>query len=116
MCIFSLSKLQAFVWRGSRCGGNTQQALVQARSNGYLYVARKGEIIIVEDMHEHPLLRRRPRIGPARSLAPLKVGDKILGDASIALDFGRIHTLRIRLLSLLSDQGLWPYPMPACIR
>lgn len=78
------------------------------RSNGLTYtVARKGEIIIVEDMHKHPLFTNAPKDWSGSIIGiPLKVGDKILGVMNLTRStLGGFTPSELRLLGLLSDQA-----------
>ncbi|HKY53700.1 MAG TPA: sensor domain-containing diguanylate cyclase [Anaerolineales bacterium] len=78
------------------------------RSNGLTYtVARKGEIIIVEDMRNHPLFATAPKdwVGSIIGI-PLKVGDAVVGVMNLSrLTLGGFSPSELRLLSLLSDQA-----------
>lgn len=78
------------------------------RSNGLTYtVARSGEIIIVEDMQDHPIFRNVPKdwIGSIIGI-PLKVGDAVVGVLNLSRPtIGGFSSSELRLLSLLSDQA-----------
>ena len=78
------------------------------RSNGLTYtVARKGEIIIVEDMRNHPLFATAPKDWMGSIIGiPLKVGDAVVGVMNLSrLTLGGFLPSELRLLSLLSDQA-----------
>ncbi|MCI0552697.1 MAG: sensor domain-containing diguanylate cyclase [Anaerolineae bacterium] len=78
------------------------------RSNGLTYtVARQGEIIIVEDMRNHPLFATAPKDWSGSIIAiPLKVGDAVVGVMNLSrLTLGGFSPSELRLLSLLSDQA-----------
>ena len=78
------------------------------RSNGLTYtVARGGEMVIVEDMRNHPLYRTAPSdwIGSIIGL-PLKVGETVVGVMNLSRKtVGGFSQSELRLLSLLSDQA-----------
>lgn len=78
------------------------------RSNGLTYtVARKGEIIIVENIRNHPLFTTAPQdwIGSIIGI-PLKVGETVLGVMNLSRStLGGFSSSELRLLSLLSDQA-----------
>jgi diguanylate cyclase (GGDEF)-like protein len=78
------------------------------RSNGLTYtVARQGDIMIVEDMQNHPLFTNAPSewYGSIISI-PLKVGTTVVGVMNLArMNLGGFTTSELRLLSLLSDQA-----------
>jgi diguanylate cyclase (GGDEF)-like protein len=78
------------------------------RSNGLTYtVARQGEIIIVENMHRHPLFATAPKDWSGSIIGiPLKVGDAVVGVMNLSrLTLGGFSPSELRLLSLLSDQA-----------
>jgi diguanylate cyclase (GGDEF)-like protein len=78
------------------------------RSNGLTYtVARKGEIIIVEDIHNHPLFDTAPKDWSGSIIGiPLKVGDTVLGVMNVSRSIlGGFSASELRLLSLLADQA-----------
>ena len=78
------------------------------RSNGLTYtVARQGEIIIVENMHKHPLFATAPKDWSGSIIGiPLKVGDAVVGVMNLSrLTLGGFSPSELRLLSLLSDQA-----------
>ncbi|MGH7555200.1 MAG: sensor domain-containing diguanylate cyclase, partial [Longimicrobiales bacterium] len=78
------------------------------RSNGLTYtVARQGEIIIVEDMRNHPLFTTAPKDWAGSIIGiPLKVGDAVVGVMNLSrVTLGGFSPSELRLLSLLSDQA-----------
>jgi diguanylate cyclase (GGDEF)-like protein len=78
------------------------------RSNGLTYtVARGGEVIIVEDMQNHPIFATAPKdwVGSIIGM-PLKVGDIVVGVMNLSrMTLGGFSPSELRLLSLLSDQA-----------
>ncbi len=78
------------------------------RPNGLTYtVARSGEMIIVENMKDHPLFQNVPVhwIGSIIGI-PLKVGNKVVGVMNLSRStLGGYSASELRLLSLLSDQA-----------
>ena len=78
------------------------------RSTGLTYtVARSGEMIIVENMQDHPLFQNIPAhwIGSIIGI-PLKVGNTIVGVMNLSRStIGGFSASELRLLSLLSDQA-----------
>jgi len=88
--------------------GNRNKAWSTPRANGLTYtVARNGEMIIVDDMQDHPLFANAPKdwIGSIISI-PLKVGDTVVGVMNLARSTpGGFPASELRLLSLLSDQA-----------
>ncbi len=78
------------------------------RSNGLTYtVARQGDIVIVEDMRNHPLFTNAPNEWHGSIISiPLKVGTTVVGVMNLArMNLGGFTTSELRLLSLLSDQA-----------
>jgi diguanylate cyclase (GGDEF)-like protein len=78
------------------------------RSNGLTYtVAREGEMIIVENMQNHPLFATAPQDWTGSIIGiPLKVGDIVVGVMNLSRPtLGGFSTSELRLLSLLSDQA-----------
>ena len=88
--------------------GNRNKAWSTPRSNGLTYTAaRSGEMIIVEDMQNHPIFNTAPKdwIGSIISI-PLKVGQTVVGVMNLARTItGGFPSSELRLLSLLSDQA-----------
>ena len=88
--------------------GSRNKPWSKPRSNGLTYtVARKGEIIIVEDIRKHPLFTTAPKDWSGSIIGiPLKVGDKVLGVMNLSRStLGGFTSSELRLLSLLSDQA-----------
>jgi diguanylate cyclase (GGDEF)-like protein len=78
------------------------------RMNGLTYtVARGGEMIIVEDMQNHPLYNRTHNDWSGSIIGiPLKVGDTVVGVMNLSrMTAGGFSNSELRLLSLLSDQA-----------
>jgi len=78
------------------------------RSNGLTYtVARQGDIVIVEDMHNHPLFTNAPNEWHGSIISiPLKVGTTVVGVMNLArMNLGGFTPSELRLLGLLSDQA-----------
>ncbi|MDX1379050.1 MAG: sensor domain-containing diguanylate cyclase, partial [Anaerolineales bacterium] len=78
------------------------------RANGLTFtVARNGEIIIVEDMQDHPLFKNVPKKWTGSIIGiPLKVGETVVGVMNMARSkTGGFSNSELRLLSLLSDQA-----------
>ena len=78
------------------------------RANGLTFtVARNGEIIIVEDMQDHPLFKNVPKNWTGSIIGiPLKVGETVVGVMNMARSkTGGFSNSELRLLSLLSDQA-----------
>jgi len=88
--------------------GTRNKPWSKPRSNGLTYtVAREGEIIIVEDMQDHPLFQNVPQswVGSIIGI-PLKVGDTVVGVMNLSRStLGGFSPSELRLLSLLSDQA-----------
>lgn len=78
------------------------------RNNGLTYtVARAGEIMIIEDMTNHPLFENVPAhwIGSIIGI-PLKVGETVVGVMNLSRStVGGFSPSELRLLTLLSDQA-----------
>jgi diguanylate cyclase (GGDEF)-like protein len=78
------------------------------RMNGLTYtVARGGEMIIVENMQNHPLYNRTHNDWSGSIIGiPLKVGDTVVGVMNLSrMTAGGFSNSELRLLSLLSDQA-----------
>lgn len=88
--------------------GTRNKPWAKPRSNGLTYtVARSGEMIIVENMQEHPLFQNVPLqwIGSIIGI-PLKVGNTVVGVMNLSRStIGGFSSSELRLLSLLSDQA-----------
>ena len=88
--------------------GNRNKPWSQPRSNGLTYtVARSGEMLIVENMREHPLFQNAPAHWTGSIIGiPLKVGNTVVGVMNLSrLTLGGFTRSELRLLSLLSDQA-----------
>lgn len=88
--------------------GTRNKPWSKPRSNGLTYtIARNGEIIIVEDMQNHPLFATAPKdwVGSIIGI-PLKVGDTVVGVMNLSrMTTGGFSASELRLLGLLSDQA-----------
>src|SRR5215216_6809004 len=88
--------------------GTRNKPWSKPRSNGLTYtVAREGEMILVENMQDHPLFANSPTewIGSIIGI-PLKVGDTVVGVMNLSRStLGGFSPSELRLLSLLSDQA-----------
>jgi len=88
--------------------GNHNKSWAKPRLNGLTYtVARQGEMIIVEDMKNHPLYVNAPPewYGSIISI-PLKVNETVLGVMNLARSTTEpISGSELQLLKLLSDQA-----------
>jgi len=88
--------------------GNHNKDWSKPRTNGLTYtVARGGEMIIVEDMKNHPLFVSAPADWQGSIIGiPLNVGSNIVGVMNLARSVaGRFSDSDLRLLSLLADQA-----------
>ena len=88
--------------------GKKNETWSKPRKNGLTYtVAQTGEMIIVEDMQNHPLFANVPKdwLGSIIGI-PLKVGDTVVGVMNMARsNVGGFSSSELRLLRLLSDQA-----------
>lgn len=88
--------------------GTRNKPWSKPRSNGLTYtVARNGNIIVVEDMQDHPLFTTAPKdwIGSIIGI-PLKVGETVVGVMNLSRSTtGGFSSSELRLLGLLSDQA-----------
>jgi len=88
--------------------GTRNKPWSKPRSNGLTYtVARSGEMLIVENMKDHPLFQNVPVhwIGSIIGI-PLKVGNNVVGVMNLSRStLGGYSASELRLLSLLSDQA-----------
>lgn len=78
------------------------------RSNGLTYtVARRGEVVVVENMREHPLYAAAPPYWSGSIIGiPLKFGDTVVGVMNLSRQItGGFSPAELRLLKLLSDQA-----------
>ena len=88
--------------------GNRNKIWSKPRTNGLTYtIAREGEMIIVEDMKNHPLFVSAPPEWQGSIIGiPLKVGTNVVGVMNLARSIiGGFSASDLRLLSLLSDQA-----------
>ena len=88
--------------------GNKNTTWAKPRTNGLTYtVARSGEMVIVEDMQDHPLFTNAPKDWTGSIIGiPLKIGDTVVGVLNMARSAtGGISASELRLLGLLSDQA-----------
>ncbi len=88
--------------------GTRNKPWSKPRSNGLTYtVATTGDMIIVEDLQNHPLFRTAPKdwVGSIIGM-PLKVGDTVVGVMNLArIIQGGFSPSELRLFRLLSDQA-----------
>jgi diguanylate cyclase (GGDEF)-like protein len=88
--------------------GTRNKPWSKPRSTGLTYtVARTGEMMIIENMKEHPLFQNVPAhwVGSIIGL-PLKVGNTVVGVMNLSRStVGSFSLSELRLLSLLSDQA-----------
>ena len=88
--------------------GNRNKGWSKPRTNGLTYtVARDGQMIIVEDMKDHPIFIGSPSEWTGSIIGiPLKVGETVVGVMNLARSInGGFSASELRLLSLLSDQA-----------
>lgn len=88
--------------------GNRNKAWSTPRSNGLTYTAaRNGEMIVVENMQDHPLFTTAPSEWKGSIISiPLKVSETVVGVMNLARTInGGFPPSELRLLSLLSDQA-----------
>lgn len=88
--------------------GNKNTVWSKPRPNGLTYtVARSGEIIIVEDMQNHPLYANAPSNWTGSIIGiPLKTDDTVVGVMNLArTNTGGFLPSELRLLGLLADQA-----------
>ncbi len=88
--------------------GNKNASWSKPRSNGLTHtVARSGEILIVEDMQNHPLFTNAPNDWTGSIIGiPLKIGDTVVGVLNMARSIiGGFSPSELRLLGLLADQA-----------
>ena len=88
--------------------GTRNRPWSKPRSNGLTYtVAREGQMLIIENMQEHPLFQNVPNhwVGSIIGI-PLKVGQTVVGVMNLSRStLGGFSASELRLLSLLSDQA-----------
>lgn len=88
--------------------GKKNETWSKPRKNGLTStVASTGEMIIVEDMQNHPVFVNAPKEWTGSIIGiPLKVGNTIVGVMNMARSkIGGFSNSELRLLSLLSDQA-----------
>jgi diguanylate cyclase (GGDEF)-like protein len=89
--------------------GTRNKPWSKPRSNGLTYtVARSGEMIIVENMHNHPLYITAPKDWTGSIIGiPLKVNDNVVvGVMNLSRStVGGFSSSELKLLGLLSDQA-----------
>ena len=88
--------------------GTRNRPWSKPRSNGLTYtVARTGEMMIIENMQEHPLFQNVPSHWTGSIIGiPLKVGNMVVGVMNLSRStIGGFSPSELRLLSLLSDQA-----------
>jgi diguanylate cyclase (GGDEF)-like protein len=88
--------------------GTRNRPWSKPRSNGLTYtVAREGEMIIVENMKDHPIFQNAPSHWAGSIIGiPLKVGVTVVGVMNVSRStIGGFSSSELRLLSLLSDQA-----------
>lgn len=88
--------------------GTRNKPWSKPRSNGLTYtVAHSGEMIIVENMQDHPLFHTAPRDWMGSIIGiPLKVGEMVVGVMNLSrLTVGGFKPAELRLLRLLADQA-----------
>jgi len=88
--------------------GTRNRPWSKPRSNGLTYtVAREVQMLIIENMQEHPLFQNVPNhwVGSIIGI-PLKVGPTVVGVMNLSRStLGGYSASELRLLSLLSDQA-----------
>ncbi len=88
--------------------GTRNRPWSKPRSNGLTNtVAREGEMIIIENMQDHPLFQNVPNHWDGSIIGiPLKVGQTVVGVMNLSRStIGGFSSSELRLLSLLSDQA-----------
>lgn len=88
--------------------GKQNRPFSRPRKDGLTYtVARKGELVIVNDMQNHPLYNDTPQTWEGSIIGiPLKNRDEVVGVMSLSKDqTGGFTPSEIRLLKLLADQA-----------
>ena len=88
--------------------GTRNRPWAKPRSNGLTNtVARTGQLMIVEDMQNHPLFQNVPAHWNGSIIGiPLKVGDTVVGVMNLSRStIGGFSSSELRLLGLLSDQA-----------
>jgi len=93
---------------GLDADGTRNKAWSTPRSNGLTYtVARSGEMLLVEDMQNHPIFVNAPKEWAGSIISmPLKVGKTVVGVMNLARSsLGGFPASELRLLGLLADQA-----------
>ena len=88
--------------------GNHNKGWVKPRLNGLTYtVARDGQLVIVEDMRNHPFFANVPTDWAGSIIGlPLKVGDSVLGVMNVTRSIvGGFSNSELQLLKMLSEQA-----------
>lgn len=88
--------------------GKKNEVWAKPRKQGLTYtIASTGEMIIVEDMRNHPLFTNAPKDWTGSIIGiPLKVGETVVGVMNMARsNAGGFSTSELRLLGLLADQA-----------
>lgn len=88
--------------------GTAKEAFAQPREHGLTNtVKRSGEMIVVEDMRDHPLFVTAPKDWVGSIIgAPLKVRDRVIGVMNIARDLaGKFSDAELALVDLLASQA-----------
>jgi len=88
--------------------GNRNKVGAKPRLHGLTYtVARTGEMIIIEDMRNHPLYTNSPSESMGSIVGmPLRIGDTVVGVMNLArTSVGEFYDSELQLLRLLSDQA-----------
>lgn len=88
--------------------GERNKALSEPRENGLTYtVARKGEMIMVEDMKTHPIYENAPPEWNGSIVGiPLRINQRVVGVMNVSRDReGKYPPLELHLLSLLANQA-----------
>jgi diguanylate cyclase (GGDEF)-like protein len=88
--------------------GNKSTPWSKPRENGLTYtVARSGEMIIVDDIQNHPLYANAPSSWHGSIIGiPLKTDDTVVGVMNLARsNVGGFTASELRLISLLADQA-----------
>jgi diguanylate cyclase (GGDEF)-like protein len=88
--------------------GNRNKGWVKPRLNGLTYtVARDGQLVIIEDMRNHPLFVNVPMAWAGSIIGlPLKVGDSVMGVMNVTRStVGGFSDSELQLLKMLSEQA-----------
>jgi diguanylate cyclase (GGDEF)-like protein len=88
--------------------GKKNIPFAEPRSDGLTYtVARQRQVIIVEDMHNHPLYNPPPEKWAGSIIGiPLLMGERVVGVMNLArTQAGAFSSSEVRLLALLADQA-----------